>query len=872
MDVELREYAKGVFNSAKTAVNKLKEVFIEDEETCVKDIRVAGRCVDMLCDLVVDFSDILSQLKRERNLYSFADIEHAALRLLCEWKDGEICVREGDLRSRFKEVLVDEYQDTNDLQNAIFYALSNCGENLFLVGDVKQSIYRFRRANPTNFIDKKETYPEYDGSTYPSKISLSGNFRSRADVCDFVNFVFRLIMVKQTAEMDYLAEDELRPMGDFAEVDEPAVELHIVPTDEVEAEASYVAKYIENAVQEGELISDGKGGLRPVEWRDFTILLRSCKKNAEVFLSALKRSGVPAWTESKEGFFDREEIQIALSLLRAIDNPLKDVPLLATLMSPVFSFDAEEIAQMRLCDRKASLYSALKKYAKGNEKARDFLSSLARYRDWAGTVSSDRLIRMVIDDTGLSAIVRSMDDGSSRRANLFMLAECATEHEANGFRGLTSFLRYLDNVEKRGGEIPAAVVCESENVVRIRSIHKSKGLQSPICILACMTDEFNLQDSYQSVVLNETMGIGLRICDDEAGKKYDTLPRKAMSYKESEAVIAEEMRLLYVALTRVQDRLVMVCADGKLEKSLQTAASRINSGWEGNSDALDPYAVGSANSYAQWIYMVCLLHPSCSSLRNIVSGNFNCSEANGVVKVVISDDVTESIDEARSGLPEQEEKDFSEYFNFEYPYEKLLSFEAKYSVSQLAKSMYSADYCCASMPAFVTGERLTAAQKGTATHRFMCFADYSLAEVSVDSEIERLVAEGRLTKEQGEGIDRETVRAFFDSEIYGRIKSADRVLRESRFIYELPVNALDPTCESDETVVVQGVADCVIFEPDGLTILDFKTDRNCTEDDLINKYTRQLQVYADAFSSNYSVAGKPSYIYSFYLKKEIIIP
>ena len=872
VNVTLREYAKSVFNSAKSAVNKLKEVFAENELTCIEDIKVAGRCVNGLCALVRDFTEILSRMKKERNLYSFADIEHAALRLLCEWKNGEICVRESDLTSRFKEVLVDEYQDTNDLQNAIFYALSDCGKNLFLVGDVKQSIYRFRRANPTNFIEKKESYPEYDGTTYPAKISLSGNFRSRADVCDFVNFVFRLLMAKKTAEMDYLAEDELRPMGDFAEVDESAVELHIVPTDEVEVEASYVAKYIAKAVRDGELVSDGKGGLRPVEWRDFTVLLRSCKKNAEVFLSAMKKAGVPAWTESKEGFFGREEIQIALSLLKAIDNPLKDVPLLATLMSPVFSFDAEQIAQIRLCDRKGSLYSALCRYARDNEKAKAFLSSLSRYRDWSGTVSSDRLIRMVIDDTGLSAIVRGMDDGSSRRANLLMLAECAAEHESNGFKGLTSFLRYLDNVEKRGGEIPAAVVCESENVVRIRSIHKSKGLQSPVCILACMTDEFNLQDSYQSVVLNESMGIGLRICDDEAGKKYDTLPRRAMSYKETEAVIAEEMRLLYVALTRVQDRLVMVCADSKADKALQTAAGRVNSGWEGSADAIDPYAVGSANSYAQWIYMACLLHPSCASLRDMVNGNFNCSDAKGRVKVVISEAETADVDEASSGLPEQEQRDFARYFDFEYPYEKLLSFEAKYSVSQLAKSMYSADYCCTSRPAFITGEKLTAAQKGTATHRFMCFADYSLAEKSVDAEIERLVVSGRLTSEQGEGIDRETVRAFFDSSIYARIKSADRVLRESRFIYELPVKELDSTCDSDETVVVQGVADCVIFESDGITILDFKTDRNCTEYDLINKYTRQLQVYSDAFSSNYSIAAKPSYIYSFYLKKEIMIP
>lgn len=871
-DPVLREYAKGVFDAAKGAMQKLKEAFDATEDLCLKDMDTAGRCVNTLCQLVREFSQRLAEEKKRRNLYGFSDIEHAALNLLCEGKNGEIRVKDGELRTRFREVLVDEYQDTNDLQNAMFYALSDCGKNLFLVGDVKQSIYRFRRANPSNFIRKKEAYPEFDGSIYPAKISLNGNFRSRTDVCDFVNFVFRLLMSKPTAEMDYRPEDELRPMGTFAPDSKEAVELHLLPTGDTEREADYVAQYIANAVHSGETVSDGNGHLRPVAWSDFTVLLRSCKKNAEIFLSAFKKIGVPAWAESKEGFFDREEIRMALSLLRCIDNPLQDIPLMATMMSPMFGFEAEEMAQIRLCDRKGSLYSAVKRYVQGNKKAENFLSSLSRYRDWSDTVPSDRLIRMVLDDTGLTAIVQGMDDGASRRANLLVLAECAADYETTGFHGLTPFLRYLDGIQKNGGEIPAAVVCESENVVRIRSIHKSKGLQSPICVLACMTGEFNQKDSRDSLVLHESLGIGMRICDDAMGKKYDTVPRKVMSFEETDAVLAEEMRLLYVAMTRVQDRLVMLCADANIDRSLRLAAQRIGSGWEGRSDAVDPVAVRSAKSYAEWLYMACLLHPSGEPLRERTGVSWNCAKADGSLKVVFAAEAALCDAAEEPNAVEQRPMDFAERFDYLYPYEQLMPFEAKYSVSQLAKSMFDPNYCCTARPAFVTGDKLTAAEKGTATHKFMCFADYRSAESSVEEEIRRLIAAGRLTEEQGRGIDRETVRSFFESGIYHRIVSADRVLRESRFIYEVAVRELDPSCDSDETVVVQGVADCVIFEPDGLTILDFKTDRNCTQEDLIQKYTRQLAIYSDAFSSNYGLPAKASYLYSFSLKKEIRMP
>lgn len=865
-DVNLKEYAKHAFDEAKSALQTLEKQFSATQEQCAEDIAKLKGLVKTLCETVTLFESRLYALKTKRNLYGFDDIERAALRLLCDNNNGTPEPKDTELCTRFKEVLVDEYQDTNDLQNAIFYALSDRGKNLFLVGDVKQSIYRFRRANPVNFINKKETYPEYDGTVYPSKISLSGNFRSRKGICDFVNFVFSLLMSKEAAEMDYLLEDRLEAKGTFPDSDEPAAELHIIDGD-VSDEANFVADYIRNAVDSGMQVTGENGQLRRVRYSDFIIMMRSYN-SVDTVMSSLKARLVPAWTESDSAFFSKEEIVIALSLLRAIDNPLKDIPLLATAMSPLFRFTAEEMAQLRLCDKTGTLYSALLKYAKTNDKAATFLKKLSRYRNWANTFPADKLISKVFDDIGLSAVVRAMEDGASRRANLLVLTQYAAEYESTGFKGLTAFLRFMDSVEANGSDLRSASIVSTDDVVRIMSIHKSKGLQAPVCILFDTSRAFSTLDERDFIAVDEQLGIGIRICDDERSIKYDTLPRAAISIKESACNVAEEMRLLYVALTRAQDKLVITCADKKYAKNVLNAAAKLRSDWASNADSLDSYAVRTCRSYAQWLYMTCLLNKSAKPLLELAGEGLNCSSTEAEIKVEIHEPMVEP-DEATQAKIEYVDMDMSEYLDFEYVNRRLLNIESKYSVSSLAKSVYDGQFLCTARPAFITNETLTPAQKGTATHRFMCYADYESASISVADEVERLVSEGKLSVEQGAAIDTGAVTAFFESDIYQRIKAADRVLRESRFIYEMSASEIEPECESDEKIVVQGVADCVIFEGDSITILDFKTDRNCTEQQLIEKYTKQLEVYAQAFSSNYKMHSKPSYLYSFSLKKAI---
>ena len=870
VDEALRERAKRAYDEAKKCL-KAESAFYEataaEQENALARL---GEAVGLLCRTVAYMSDRLMAQKRETNFYDFADLEHAALSLLCDEKDGRPLPREGEWKGRFREVMVDEYQDTNDLQDAIFYALSDEGRHAFLVGDVKQCIYRFRRANPANFLQKKDAFAPYDGVSDPAKIALRGNFRSRSDICDYVNHTFRLLMTREAAQMDYGEEDALRPLGTFPAVEEPAVTLHVVEGPDLEAEAAYTAAALRRAYDEGLLVTDKEGTLRPLRWEDVVILIRSCKGAADVYVRALEAAGIPAWTSSKEGFAAREEIQMALALLRAIDNPLRDVPLLAALMSPVFGFTAEEIARIRLRDPKGTLYAALKADAAEQPKSAAFLARLDRFRRWAGTLPSDRLIRQVMDDVGLTAIVRAGENGAVAYANLMMLAAYAADYESGGYRGLTAFLRYWERVERNGGDVPGAVVQEGENAVRVLSIHAAKGLQAPLVVLAATSRAINQRDAQTSLVLNEELGIGSVVYDDAACVRSDTVARTAIAFRERRETTAEELRLLYVAMTRAQDHLwLMVRADDPAA-TLSAAASRLAAGWSAKEDALDPYLVASANKVSDWLLSVALLHPDAGALRELAGEAIRPVTAPGRLAVVVGQPPADPTQEAAE--TKGEEMDFSPFLDYVYPYEDVLRFEAKYSVSQLAKSDHRVANCCTSRPAFITGDRLTAAEKGTATHRFMCFADYEAARRSVSDEIARLVAAGRLTPEQGEGIDVATVEAFFDSDLYRRVCAADRVLRESRFLYEMPVSQLDPSCASEETVVVQGVADLVLFEPDGVTIVDFKTDRHCTPEDLIAKYTRQLAVYADAFASDYHVAKKTPYLYSFYLKEAIPLP
>ncbi|MBP5618172.1 MAG: UvrD-helicase domain-containing protein, partial [Clostridia bacterium] len=846
-------------------------------------LRRVGKAVALLCECATAFSENMRKEMRSENCYDFNAIEHKALDLLCDCVDGAPIPKDKGIAHRYREVMVDEYQDTNDLQDAIFSALSDGGKNLFLVGDVKQCIYRFRRANPANFIQRRREYPAFAEGADFGRIDMSGNFRSRPGICDYVNHTFRLLMTEQSADMDYEKEDELIPMGEnFADVgDQPVVSLHMVQTDgnTVEEEARYVAEALLKAHNEGLTVTDTRDGkrtgtTRPMKWSDVLILMRSLKGNTEMkarcYVKALERLCIPVDANTREDLSECEEVVLLLSLLRAVDNPLRDVPLLATLMSPMFDFSPDEIVRIRLhLDRdetNASLYTALMRDAEYEPKSRDFLAKLDRYRRWAGTLPADRLIRRIVDEAGLSAIAYRMENGANAYANLMLFIDYAAGYEAEGFRGLTAFLRYWDRIVKQRESVDCAMSQPSTDAVRILSVHGAKGLEAPIIVLADVAKDINTNDSRMSMIFDEDYGICAKYYDDEAAVCYETVAHTVAVAKSKRDTKAEELRLLYVAMTRATERLWLIVRDKDPDATLTKAANKLLTG-------LDPFVVSSATSVSEWVLAAALLHPDARRQLPEICRDVLSAPASGRLQIVRGLAPTDETEE--SAAPPATvcaAAELLEPLTYTYPYEDILRYDTKYAVSQLAKGGHRADDCCTSRPAFIGNERLTPAEKGTATHRFMCFADYALARESVPAEIDRLVSEGRLTREQGDGIDVGTVEAFFESDLYRRVLAADRVLKESRFLYEMPVCRLDPSCESRETVVVQGVADLVLIEPDGVTVIDFKTDRGCTAGELVERYARQLAIYTDAFAADRGLPKKTPYLYSFYLKQAIPVP
>lgn len=871
-DPYIKEMAKNAVDSARAELSRLEGFFNFDYSETVADIKAAGIHVNTLVRLVRIFREKYNALKADRRCMTFADVELAALNLLCEDVDGNLFVKDetAQLATRYKEVMVDEFQDTNDLQNAIFNALSDGGKNLFLVGDVKQSIYRFRHANPFNFIEMRDRFPDYDGSTYPSKISLSGNFRSRPQICNFINYFFDAMMTREAAQIDYLTDDWLDPIAPgLADNPHCGTEAHLIDGGDVNHQAAHVANYIKEAVKNKMQVRDDKGGLRDATYKDFLILLRSYKKNSATFVAALKAQNIPVIAELKSDFYSRTEIMLIMSLLQAVDNPLKDIPLLSVMMSPIFGFTADEMAQMRIGKRKLSLYASLIDYTAKSQKAADFAARLAKYRSWASTLPTDRLITKIYDDTGLLAIAGALDDGATRKANMLLLAELAADYEQGGYKGLTAFLRYVDKVAKGSSDIAGGAAADSEDAVHIMTVHKSKGLQAPVCIVAALDSDFNLMDVRASLVMHEQGGIGMRMCDSEKAIRYDTFARKVIGNMEQKATVAEEMRLLYVAMTRAQEKLVLVSSESNLEKTVCVVAGSITQ--NDNGTEVDAYSVQKMKGASDWLYATLLMHPDGDKLREYLGYALPCriTESTITINIINAEDIGDSCDEQTFV---REEIDLSAQLDYRYPYEKLLNIESKYSVSALAKSISADAHVCTARPAFLSGDGMTPAERGTATHRFMCYADYDAAINSIADEAQRLVQQGKLTERQAEGIDTEAISSFFESETFGLVQGAQRVIREGRFIFELPANQIDPECDSDEKVVVQGVADCVIFETDSITVVDFKTDRNVTESDLVEKYSRQLQLYAQAFSHNYKLPVKGCLVYSFWLKKAVEVP
>ena len=878
-DDPLKEKLKACRAEVKDTVERLQKSFCGSREECAADIRALAGTVESLFSLTVRFSQLLDESKRARKAADFGDLEHWALRVLVEeTPDGyrRTPVAEA-LSARFDEIMVDEYQDTNEAQDLIFRAVSKQEGNLFLVGDVKQSIYSFRQAMPGIFLARRAAFPPYDREEdrYPASLALDRNFRSRREVTSAVNFVFGQLMSREAGDVDYRGEERLQPGAVYPEAAGFQTELLLTDArsgeggeaeDRMEIlEARQIAALIRRKMAEGFQVTE-RGALRPARFRDFCILLRSSNRFAPVYARELQKCGVPAWTDVSGGFFHAAEVAYALSFLRAVDNPMQDIPLASVLMGPACGFTPDDMARLRRA-AEGALYQALLTAARrGGERERAVLGELERYRALAAALPADRLVNAVYDGTGFLALARAMPGGEVRVRNLRLLLEYAKSCERAGSHGLSAFLRFIGRLQEQGGDLDAApAVSESADVVRIMSVHKSKGLEFPVCILAGCARRF--PKDHGDALLHAELGLGAKRRDPQLACRYTTLPREAVALEQERGQMSEELRVLYVAMTRAKEKLILLATFGNLDRKLGELAARLTDG-----PAAPPYAVRSVSSIADWLLLCALRLPEGAALRERAQSEARPLEGTGPAwEICISPPVEASAGDAAPCVEEAPPPDprlrraLEERLGYRYPYRALQSVPAKVAASELALRETEEEFLAMARPGFLGKKGLTPAERGTAAHAFLQFAVFPAAARSVEEERDRLVRQGFLTQAQADALELPKLRGFFRSGLMARILSSPAVWREYRFTVEIPAGDVEPGLPPelrDEPVVLQGAVDCIFEEDGALVIVDYKTDHVKDPAALWGKYAPQVRLYRAAVEQCLGRRVKECLLYS----------
>ena len=855
-------------NDALAALNSEMDKCLENDLSTVKDIlKRYAPVVQNVVELVKEYKLVIDNNSFERNTYSFDQIEHLALALFTESENAIKTFNE-----KYDAILVDEYQDTSNLQDELFKLLSAEKRQLFMVGDVKQSIYGFRNANPDNFLQKKNEFPLYKGNENPCKVLLTGNFRSRKKICKFINFLFSAYMTKSGTDMEYNEEEALVPQEKYNDNhDENDVEIFLVEKKDDSKtaidEAESIAQYILATMQREPFLDDGDNGLRKANFSDFVILMRSAKNRIGDYVKTLKSYGIPV-NSPAEKFSESVEIITALSMLKAIYNPSNSISVLALMTSPVFGFTEDEVSEIRMTDKSKTLYSNVLSTAHGgNLKCKSFIDFLNTARTLAVTLPVNKLLIELYEKTGLIDIFTSTDNGEFKRANLYLLIEYAAKFSDANNGGLYEFIKYIESDENSS---LSANVLNSDDAVRIMSIHNSKGLQFPICIVCSLATNFNKQDIQSSSVCDDNLGIAFKYHD----KKYDALITPISHTSIANALLSkmykEELRLLYVALTRAKEKLVLFSTVDNLEKYLESITGQSIAASHNGIPFTDE-SLSFAKSYSDWIFTALLCHKNGVIFRRGEEDfpviDFDCS-FNLKLYEQSENKLCENV------LDEQNTNDFSrvdlsDVLGYEYPYKIINTVPAKTSVTDILKTEKPTKNYFLSRPAFLTKLGLTPAERGTATHKFMEFCDYSAAKNNIETEIERLVEWQYISEKQAEAIDCDAISAFFESRAYELIKNAREVYKEYRFLtdvncYELNENIPDT---SGEYSLVQGVADCVAVLHDSIAIIDYKTDSATNEGYYISEYSHQLKMYADAISKIFGMPVSTKIIYSFKMKK-----
>ena len=1062
---EEKDKAKNTRDNAKKSIEKIKtSVFSKHYDDLKEEIKFLYPVVKSLSDVVLIFDKIYSQKKRDKGIIDFHDIEHFALQILTQTdengdflfdKDGKNIPSDIALeyREKFYEIFIDEYQDSNQVQEVILSTIAKQNEpNRFMVGDVKQSIYRFRQAKPEIFLQKYATY-DTDLSSKYKKIMLYKNFRSRKEVVDSVNYIFEHIMSKNLGEIEYNEEEKLNLGASFEEVDDEKIilggptEIHLMEKkveeaenpekDEEESEdldasqieARMVGKIIRDIMrpnENGEIMQVFDKKLetyRNVEYKDIVILLRATSAWAPVFAEELINMDIPTYADMGQGYFETMEIQVIMSFLKVIDNPMQDIPLIAILRSPIYGFTPEDFIDIRITDKKVSFYEAMRMFVgekidlsneeeqdiaedeisdhTGNEiidvnineeytddvsyleyqnieensyvdadmddyyqninyedfeyeneefiyndeviyesyinenveddliyeinsniegdeesqkselelKVRRFLDDLKELQEKSMYMSTDEFLWYIYTNSGYYAYCGALPGGSQRQANLRILFERAKQFEETSFKGIFNFINFISKLKKSNSDMGSAkTLGENANVVRIMSIHKSKGLEFPIVICSGMGRNFNTMDFRKDVLYHHELGYGPQIVDFERRISYPSIAKEALKCKINIENISEEMRILYVALTRAKEKLIITASIKDIEQTIHKWSSNIS-----NERRVSKYDILNGKNYLDWMMPAVIKHRDLESIRekyNICTRISLEDESRWSVKTWVRADIDfekhekEGIREVLNNI-DLSQSDTQYYdqiqnkLNFEYPYLGVVKKAASISVTEIKKrqeeyeeqdelsNLYKMKTTL-KKPKFLseaqTKEKITGARRGTIVHLIMEVLDFNKVktESEIKAQIEDLIKRRVITEKESKVLSPRKILKFFKSPIAKRILSSNFVKREQKIYTQVKMNDIylnddifknNREIYEDESVMLRGVIDLYFEEDDGLVILDYKTDwiDNNNKKEIIHKYKKQLEIYAEVLSTLTGKKIKEKYLYLFSIDEQVKI-
>lgn len=944
IESDLKEYAKNVRDDVKKKFSsKLSKILICNSEEANQDIFDMYEILLKLKNLILEFGKEFSKRKRLKNMVDFNDIEHLALDILIKKQEDKIEITDVAKRyqKKFIEIAIDEYQDSNLVQEYILTSISN-NNNIFMVGDVKQSIYKFRQAMPELFISKYKTYKNKENKSENDnlKIQLFKNFRSRKNVLDFTNLIFENIMSGSLGDIEYNKEEYLNLGADYKEIEQNLkAEIDIINLkdqeneeentseileeeenterlENIQLEARFVASKIKELIENKFQVFDRKKNcFRDIKYKDIVVLLRSTKTSAPIFEEEIINLDMPVFSDSSQEYLDSIEIENIMSLLRIIDNPIQDIPLVTVLRSNIGKFTDDELVEIRLSDKYDNFYNAMQK-AKINvgknlqEKIEKFLTNLEKWRKEQEYLALDEFVWKLYSDTGYYNYVGLMPNGELRQANLKMLFERAKQFETASFKGLYNFINFIEKLKLSSGDLGSAkLIGENDDVIRIMSIHKSKGLEFPVVFLANTGKQFNLMDLNKNILLHQELGIGVKYINYDKQVQYDTLSKSAIKSKVFTETLSEEMRILYVALTRAKEKLYITGTMNDYEKEIEKMKIQVER-YSKNGNKINQILIKKYKKYLDWINLVYLYEKG--NTKDLIE--YNVLEKEEIIKKCKrieqeEIDVVKMLEEHKKD--KEEIKKIEEILNFEYKHKLATTIPTMSSVTQIkqmqdnikgskvrkedkeeavqkpeksnllkkskeVKERKEERMTTFDKPKFLKEDKedkLTNAEKGTLVHLCMQHlnekVEYNLEKIK--ELVEELERKEIITSKEKENINLYKILEFTKSNIWKEMKKAKKVYKERPFFINIPAKEIYKE-EIEEKILIQGIIDLYyINENDEIILVDYKTDyvERGKEQELIEKYKKQLELYCKAIEEANKKQVSRIYIYSVYLGREI---